>query len=125
VQPVFLRRIPRFNLEESQSPYGAKPRATKRDISWPQVELPKSQSPYGAKPRATPRSRDGEAPNGHRGRNPLTGLNLVQPTGTSPNYQHVFTPKSRNPLTGLNLVQRKVGYSFLAFLQEVAIPLRG
>ena len=58
-----------------------------------------------------------------RGRNPLTGLNLLQlNTGVriSAGYG------SRNPLTGLNLLQREGAYGE-AFRHQwgVAIPLRG
>jgi len=63
----------------SQSPYGAKPRATAFYTREPrEAEELLSQSPYGAKPRATRGSGPGRCVGPRGRRNPLTGLNLVQ-----------------------------------------------
>ena len=58
-------------------------------------------------------------------RNPLTGLNLVQPVETAEGALE-FTLYRRNPLTGLNLVQRdRTDFGGWPRYDEVAIPLRG
>jgi len=57
------------------------------------------------------------------GRNPLTGLNLVQREKRILRTHSPFT--RRNPLTGLNLVQQVLVQGELAQLVAVAIPLRG
>ena len=60
-----------------------------------------------------------------KGRNPLTGLNLVQ-RGMRQKTIRLEQTRSRNPLTGLNLVQPAslAAFSCLNRL-VVAIPLRG
>ncbi len=112
----------------SQSPYGAKPRATRFAEILGVPVLPSSQSPYGAKPRATYHEHYTRC-DVCDCRNPLTGLNLVQPKGhgglpwwvvLKSQSPYGAKPRAtpalslpgrcsatrRNPLTGLNLVQR-------------------
>jgi len=58
------------------------------------------------------------------GRNPLTGLNLVQHKRYG--VGGLTGSRGRNPLTGLNLVQRDDVIRFDLFRDKhVAIPLRG
>ncbi len=133
----------------SQSPYGAKPRATLLEKEGEGTDVPvESQSPYGAKPRATVRNCPPGITKAPYSRNPLTGLNLVQqelavltglsyqtivsqspygakPRATEKGFALPLPLHSRNPLTGLNLVQRDLADLAGVAHLLVAIPLRG
>ena len=158
----------------SQSPYGAQSLATFKTSPWlttgylsrnPLTGLnplqPEdlvecqfcgvlmSQSPYGAQSLAT-RWQSGCGQHlRKRCRNPLTGLNPLQPElthddiqrdamvaiplrGSIPCNLRVVLPgevptvfPSRNPLTGLNPLQQSLGSRSSTQARQVAIPLRG
>ncbi len=96
LQPVTEDLIKYRNLNESQSPYGAKWFATNKDGKW--------------------------VPESLHGRNPLTGLSGLQ----LKRLNAINANTSRNPLTGLSGLQQGGNHALCRLeRKEVAIPLRG